>query len=424
MCCSGLLDYERIREDFPIFRERRGLVYLDSAATSQKPRQVIEAVERFYRRSNANVARGLYDLAVEATRVFREAHEAIAKFLGARSWEEVVLTANTSTAISTLAYSLLASGFIERGSKIVVTLMEHHSNMLPWRTVARIAGARVEVVPVKSNGRLDLNALERAVDERTRVVAVTHASNVLGYVNPVREIARIAHRYGAIVVVDGAQSVPHMRVDVKLLEADALAFSGHKMLGPSGTGGLWVRGDLLEDLEPGFPAGGTVEEVHYTGGEIVVKWAKPPWRFEPGTPHVAGAAGLIEAIRYLQGIGMDRVEAHERALLEYAVKRLSEVPGVDLVSKEVRDRLGIVAFTVRGYKPQAVAMALSMYGIAVRAGYHCAQPLHEALGLREGSVRASFYIYNGPDDIDKLAEALEYLTRRGLSSAAPRANPM
>ncbi len=424
MCCSGLLDYHAIREDFPIFRERPGLVYLDSAATSQKPRQVIEAVERFYRRSNANVARGLYDLAVEATRIFEEAHEALARFLNARSWTEIVLTMNTSMAVNALAYSLLASGLVRRGSRIVVTVMEHHSNLLPWRTVARIAGAELVVAPVRPNGRLDVDALLGLIDERTAVVAVTHASNVLGFINPVRRIAREAHRYGAVVVVDGAQSVPHMRVNVRELEADAVVFSGHKMLGPSGTGGMWVRGDLLEQLEPGFPAGGTVSEVHYRGGAIEVSWAGPPWRFEPGTPHVAGAAGLIEAVRYLERIGMDRVEAHERALLEYAVKRLSEVPGVRLVSAETRDRLGIVAFTVEGLKPAAVAMALGVRGVAVRAGYHCAQPLHEALGLRDGTVRASFYIYNGPEDIDKLAEALEDVRRRGRSPAAPRADPV
>ena len=407
-----LLDYDGIRSDFPIFQERPGLVYLDNAATTQRPRQVIEAVETFYRRSNANVARGLYELAVEATRLYEEAHEKVAGFIGARSPGEVVFTRSASDSANMVAYMLLLSGVIRKGSKIVATVMEHHSNLLPWRTVARLAGARLELAPLRPRDRrLDLDALLNMIDDETAVVAVTHASNVLGYVNPVREIAREAHRHGALVVVDAAQSAPHMPLNVYSLDADMLFFSGHKMLGPTGIGVLWIRGDHLEKLEPPFQGGGIVKSVRLEEGELRVEFAESPWRFEPGTPHIAGAVGLAAAVEYLAEIGMERVEAHEKTLLEYALRRLGEVPGFQPVSTETAERLGIVAFNMDGQPPHAVALALGMEGVAVRAGFHCAEPLHRSLGLERGTVRASFYIYNGPEDIDRLAEALEKLAR-------------
>jgi len=249
------------------------------------------------------------------------------------------------------------------------------------------------------------------IDDETAVVAVTHASNVLGYVNPVREIAREAHRHGALVVVDAAQSAPHMPLNVYSLDADMLFFSGHKMLGPTGIGVLWIRGDHLEKLEPPFQGGGIVKSVRLEEGELRVEFAESPWRFEPGTPHIAGAVGLAAAVEYLAEIGMERVEAHEKTLLEYALRRLGEVPGFQPVSTETAERLGIVAFNMDGQPPHAVALALGMEGVAVRAGFHCAEPLHRSLGLERGTVRASFYIYNGPEDIDRLAEALEKLAR-------------
>ncbi|ALL00817.1 SufS subfamily cysteine desulfurase [Pyrodictium delaneyi] len=407
-----LLDYESIRTDFPIFQEKPGLVYLDNAATTQKPHRVIEAVDRFYWHSNANVARGLYELAVEATRLYEEAHETIARFIGARSPGEIIFTRNASDSANMAAYMLLLNNVIRRGSKIVATVMEHHSNLLPWRTVARLAGARLELAPVRQeNGRLDLDVLLSMIDDQTTVVTLTHASNVLGYVNPVREIAREAHRHGALVVVDAAQSTPHMRIDVYSLEADMLFFSGHKMLGPTGIGVLWIRSDHLEEMEPAFQGGGIVKSVRLEDGELKVDFAESPWKFEPGTPHIAGAVGLAEAAKYLAEIGMDKVEAHEKTLLEYALKRLREVPGFQPVSWETQDRLGIVAFNIEGQAPHAVALALGMEGVAVRAGFHCAEPLHRSLGLERGTVRASFYIYNGPEDIDRLAKVLEKLTK-------------
>lgn len=402
-----LLDYERIREDFPLLSKHRGrLVYLDNAATSQKPRRVIEAVERFYRETNANILRGVYELGVRATRLYEEAHEVVARFIGAKSWREIVFTRNTTESINLVAEALVER--IEPGSNIVATIMEHHSNLLPWQRLAKLRGAELRLARVREDGRLDIDHLESLVDDKTRVVAITQASNVLGVVNDVRRIARIAHQVDALVVVDGAQSVPHMRVDVSSLEADFLAFSGHKMLGPTGIGVLWGREDVFEEIEPPLRGGGAVRSVRFeesTG--LVVEYAEMPWRFEPGTPNIAGAIGLMEAIRYLEEIGLDKIEAHERTLTEMLLKRLEELGVKVLGPRSARDKLGIVAFTLDKEKPYNIAAMLGLEGIAVRAGFHCAEPLHRYLGFNEGSVRASFYLYNGPDDIEALVAALE-----------------
>lgn len=395
-----------IRKDFPIFERRIGgkpIIYLDNAATSQRPRQVIEAVREFYEKYNANVHRGLHRLSQEASEAYEAAHERVAKFINARSWDEVVFTYNTTYAINLVALGL---GFklLKPGDEIVLTVMEHHSNMLPWRNIARLRGARVKYVDITDEGYLRYEQFEELITERTRVVAVTLMSNVLGTINDVRRIAKIAHSVGAIVVVDGAQGVPHLPVDVRELDIDFLAFSGHKMLGPTGIGVLWGRRELLEEIEPILAGGGTIKDVTLEG----VEWADLPWRLEPGTPNIAGAVGLAAAVEYLERIGMENVRAHERELVAYTLKRFSEelAGQVDLYGpRSPEDRGGVVSFNVRGLHHHTVGRALDAFGIAVRTGMHCAHPLHYRLGLR-GTVRASFYIYNVKEEVDALVDAL------------------
>ena len=392
-----------IRGDFPLLS--RGIVYLDNAATSQKPRQVIEAVARFYESRYANIHRGVHRLSMEASEAYEGAHEVVAGFIGARSWREVIFVRNATEAINLVAYSWGLSN-LGRGDEIVVSVMEHHSNLLPWHSVARRAGARLRIVGLRGDYTLDYEELERAVTERTKLVAITQVSNVLGTVVDVRRVARLAHSVGALCLVDGAQSVPHMPVNVRELECDFLAFSGHKMLGPSGIGVLWGREDVLEEMEPFLYGGDMVREVRYAGGALEPSWNELPWKFEAGTPNIAGGVGLAEAVRYLQRLGMESVRLHELELTRYALKRLSELEGLELYGPPPELRGGVVPFNVRGLDPHTVAALLDQRGIAVRSGFHCAQPLHEYLGLREGTVRASFYVYNVKEDVDALAEAL------------------
>lgn len=402
------LDPYAIRDDFPIFKHRK-VVYLDNAATSQRPKRVIEAVRAYYERFNANIHRGLHELSQEASRAYEEAHEVVAKFIGAESWDEVVFVRNATEALNMAAFSLGAK-LVGRGDEIVVTIMEHHSNLLPWSALARLKGAKLKVVGLGEDFELDYRELEEAVTDRTKVVAVTHMSNVLGTINDVKRVAEVAHKVEALVVVDGAQSVPHIPVNVRELGADLLAFSGHKMLGPTGVGVLYARRELLEDMEPVIYGGGMIKEVHYSGGSVEAVWAEPPWKFEAGTPNIAGGIGLAEAARYLMEIGMEEVRRHEERLTEYAIRRMEEELGERVVlygPRRLSRRGGIVSFNLGGYSPHLVASILDGYGIAVRSGFHCAQPLHEYLGASKGSVRASFYIYNVPEDVDALVDGLK-----------------
>jgi cysteine desulfurase/selenocysteine lyase len=414
-----MLDPYEIRKDFPILSA--GVVYLDNAATSQKPRQVIEAVARFYESMNANIHRGIHRLSREATEAYEGAHEVVARFINARSWREVVFVRNATEAINLVAYSWGLSNLRE-GDEVVITVMEHHSNMVPWLAVSRMKGARVKVVGLKGDYTLDYEELERALSGRTRIVAVTQASNVLGTIVDVRRVAKLAHEVDALCLVDGAQSVPHMPVDVRALECDFLAFSGHKMLGPTGIGVLWGREELLEGMEPFLYGGDMIREVRYRGGEIEASWNELPWKFEAGTPNIAGGVGLAEAVKYLQRVGMEEVRRHEEELAKYALKRLSEVEGVELYGPKPELRCGIVPFNVKGLDPHTVAALLDQRGIAVRSGFHCAQPLHEYLGLTEGTVRASFYLYNVKEEVDALAEALEEIAAIAAQAAGQRAS--
>ncbi len=400
-----MLDPYEIRKDFPLL-ESRGIVYLDNAATSQKPIQVIEAIRRFYQAHNANIHRGLHALSREASEEYEEAHSVVARFINARSWREVVFVRNTTEAINLVAYSW-AMDRLGSGDEIVVTVMEHHSNMLPWVAIAKRLGAKVKVVGLASDYMLDYDALSEALTERTRIIAVSHASNVLGTINDVKGIAALAHEVGAVCLVDGAQSVPHMPVNVRELGCDFLAFSGHKMLGPTGIGVLYGREDLLEEMSPFMYGGDMVREVRYRNGAVEPAWNDLPWKFEAGTPNIAGGIGLAEAVKYLERIGMENVRAHEVELTSYALKRLSEVEGLNLFGpSSPTSRCGIIPFNLDGLDPHSLAAMLDERKIAVRSGFHCAQPLHEYLGLKEGTARASFYIYNTREEVDLLSESL------------------
>jgi len=413
----GFNPYE-IRKDFPILERSingKKLIYLDNAATSQKPKQVIEAVKEYYEKYNANVHRGLHTLSQEASEAYEKAHEVIAKFINAYSWEEIVFTSNSTDSLNIIAYSWGLKN-IRKGDEIIITVMEHHSNMLPWRIVARLTGAKVKYIDITDDGLLRYDQLEEAVSEKTRVIAVTLMSNVLGTINDVRRIAKLAHSVGAIIVVDGAQGVPHLPVNVKELEIDFLAFSGHKMLGPTGIGVLWGRKDLLEEMEPMKVGGGTIKDVTLES----VEWHDLPWRFEPGTPNIAGGIGLAIAAEYLMRLGMENVREHEKELTAYTLKRLEEL-GDDIEYYGPRDpkqKGGVIAFNVKGLHHHIVGKSLDMFGIAVRSGMHCAHPLHYRLGIK-GTVRASYYIYNVKEDVDALIDALKTIVKLkdALSSA-------
>jgi cysteine desulfurase/selenocysteine lyase len=393
------MDLSALREDFPLLAQRPELVYLDSAATSQKPRRVIEALKRYYETLNANVHRGAYRLSAEATEAYEEARRRLARFLNAEP-KEIVFVRNTTEAMNLVAYAWGLRN-LKEGDEVLVTEMEHHAGLVPWHLVAGLTGAKVKAIPLTEEGRLDLSALEGLLTERTKVVSLVHMSNVLGTVNPVAEIAKRAKEAGALVVVDGAQSAPHLPVDVKALGADFFALSGHKMLGPTGAGVLWGRYEVLEGMGPFLGGGEMIREVHVDRST----YAPPPQRFEAGTPPIAEAIALGEAACYLMEVGMERVFAHDRALLEYALRRLEEVPNLRVYGPKGPDRGGVIPFTLGRLHAHDLATFLDQEGIAVRAGHHCAQPLHRKLGLA-ATARASFYLYNTREEVDRFVEAL------------------
>ncbi len=400
---------ERVREDFPLLQQRvhgKPLVYLDSAATSQKPRVVLEALARYYSEYNANVHRGIYAMAELATQRYEEARARVARFINAPRPEEVVFTRGTTEAINLVAYTWGRAN-LRPGDEILLTEMEHHSNLVPWQLLAAEKGARLRFVPFDDQGRLVMEEFARLLTERTRLVAVTHQSNVLGTINPVEEIARRAHAVGALVLVDGAQSVPHMPVDVQALGCDFLAFSAHKMCGPTGAGALWARYELLQAMPPFHGGGEMIMLVTLEGAT----YKDPPHKFEAGTPNIADCIVWATAIDYLEGFGMEAIREHERQLVRYALGQLREVPGVRVFGPDdVEQRGSAIAFDVSGVHPHDVAQVLDQEGIAVRAGHHCAQPLHRRLGLA-ASTRASLYLYNTPGDIDALTRGLETVRR-------------
>lgn len=391
-----------LREQFPILNQEvngHPLVYLDSAATSQKPRSVIDAIQAYYEKDNSNVHRGVHTLGSRATDAYEGAREKVARFINAKRTEEIVFTRGTTSALNLVASSYGRSVCGE-GDEIVITQMEHHSNLIPWQQVAKATGATLKYIPMQEDGTLLLTDVEQTITNRTKIVSIAYASNVLGIVNPVKQIAEIAHRHGAVIVVDGAQSTPHMRIDVQDLDCDFYALSGHKMCGPTGIGALYGKMALLEKMEPIEFGGEMIDFVDLYEST----WKDVPARFEAGTPIIAGAVGLGAAIDFLNEIGLDNIHKHEMQLGAYAVERLSEIEGLSIYGPR-RERIGLVTFNLDDIHPHDVATVLDAKGIAVRAGHHCCQPLMRWLKV-SASARASFYLYNTEADIDRLAEAL------------------
>ncbi len=395
-------DVERVRADFPILARRvhgHPLVYLDNAATTQKPRQVLDAVARCWSEHYANVARGVHTLSQEATAAYEAARATVARFIGAPSPSEVVFVRGTTEAINLVAASW-GRRHVAAGDEVLVTGLEHHSNIVPWQLLCEERGARLVVAPLDDRGDVIAEEYERRLSPRTRIVALAHVSNALGTVLPVRRMADLAHAAGAVVVVDGAQGAPHLPVDVAALGCDFYAFSGHKLYGPSGIGALWGRGELLAAMPPYQGGGGMILSVTFAGTEF----APPPQRFEAGTPAIEGAVGLAAAIDYLEGIGRERAAAWEKELLDYAVERLAEVPGLTLIGTP-RQRASVVSFALAGAHPHDVGTVLDRHGIAVRAGHHCAQPVMERFGV-PATTRVSVGIYNRREEIDALIAAV------------------
>jgi cysteine desulfurase/selenocysteine lyase len=394
---------ERCRRDFPILSRivnGHPLVYLDSAASSQKPAAVIEAVQRYYETSHANVHRSIHTLGEEATELYEGARDAVRVFIGARGREEIIFTRGTTESINLVAQAVGRT--LAPGDEILVSELEHHSNLIPWQMVCRDRGTVLRAVPVLPDGYLDQDAYARLLSPRTRVVALAHVSNVLGTINPVARMVEQAHRAGALVLLDGAQAVPHLPVDVTALGADFYAFSGHKMLGPTGIGVLHGRREALERLEPAWGGGEMIKEVWIDHAQ----WNDLPWRFEPGTPPIAGAVGLHAAVEYLGKLGMAQVSAHEQALTALTMEALGRIPGVSLYGPDNPEMKGaVVAFNVEGIHPHDGAAVLDLHGIAVRAGHHCAQPLMKRLGI-VGTLRASFSVYSTALDVQRLADGV------------------
>lgn len=397
-----MIDVQAIRGDFPVLDQKvngRPLVYLDSAATAQKPRVVIEAVQRYYEEYNANVHRAIHALGERATIRYEEARRKVARFINAPEPETVIFTKNATEAINLVAYSWARSN-LTPDDDIVVSPIEHHSNLVPWQLAAKATGARLRFFDLTDDGRIRTDNLDDIITERTKLVAITHASNVLGTIVPVREIAYAAKQKGAVVLVDGAQSTPHMPVDVQALGCDFFALSAHKMLGPTGAGVLWGRRELLEQMEPFLGGGDMINTVSLEES----RWADLPYKFEAGTPNIAGVIGFGAAIDYLTELGMDNVLKHEQQLVKYAMERLQELPGVTIYGPE--HRAGLVTFNLDDVHPHDLATILNEEGVAIRAGHHCAQPVMQWLGV-PATARASFYVYNTEEDVDRLVAGLQ-----------------
>ncbi len=393
-----------IRKLFPILdQEVNGepLVYLDSAATSQKPAVVIEAIEKYYREYNSNVHRGVHTLGTKATDAYEGAREKVRKFINATSTEEIIFTKGTTASLNIVARSYGLAN-LQQGDEIAITYMEHHSNIIPWQQVAKQTGAILKYIPLQEDGTISLDDVRATVTNATKIVSVMQVSNVLGSINPVKDIAKIAHEHGAIMVVDGAQSTPHMKVDVQDLDCDFFAFSGHKMVGPTGIGVLYGKKELLEKMEPIEFGGEMIDFV----GLYESTWKELPWKFEGGTPIIAGAIGLGAAIDFLEEVGLDHIERHEHKLAAYAMEKMSTVEGITIYGpKDAEKRAGVITFNLDDVHPHDVATVLDADGIAVRAGHHCAQPLMKWLHV-SATARASFYLYNTEEDIDKLVSSL------------------
>ncbi|NSL52959.1 cysteine desulfurase [Calidifontibacillus erzurumensis] len=395
------MNVQEIRKQFPILHQQvnnHPLVYLDNAATSQKPVQVIEALNRYYREYNSNVHRGVHTLGTLATDGYEGAREKVRKFINAKSVQEIIFVRGTTTALNTVAASYGRAN-VGEGDEIVITPMEHHSNIIPWQQLAKATGATLKYIPLQEDGTISLEDVEKTVTPKTKIVAVMYVSNVLGTINPVKEIAAIAHKNGAVMVVDGAQSTPHMKIDVQDLDCDFYAFSGHKMCAPTGIGVLYGKKELLEKMEPVEFGGEMIDFVDLYDST----WKELPWKFEGGTPIIAGAIGLGAAIDFLEEVGLDKIAEHEHKLVQYAMEQMKGIEGITVYGP--KERAGLVTFNIKDVHPHDVATVLDAEGIAVRAGHHCAQPLMKWLNV-SATARASFYLYNTEEEVDIFVKGL------------------
>ncbi len=401
-----MFDTKRIKEDFPIFKRKihgKPLIYLDNAATTQKPKFVIDAEVNYYSRHNANIHRGIHTLSAEATSLYEEVRSKVLKFIKAKSEKEIIFTKNSTEAINLVAYSWGETN-IGVGDEIVISEAEHHSNLVPWQIIAYKKKAKLKFVPINDDGCFSLDRFSRLLTNRTKIVSLTHVSNVLGVINPINQIAKLAHKVGALILVDGSQSAPNMPIDVTSLGCDFFVFTGHKLLAPTGTGVLWGRQEILKVMSPFLGGGEMIKEVyfdHFISNEL-------PYKFEAGTPNIAGVIGLGAAIDYLTKIGMENIFIHEKQLAKYALEKLSLIDGLIIYgSRKSEKKIGLISFNVKGIHPHDLAQVLDQEGIAVRSGHHCAMPLHLLRLHIPASIRASFYIYNDTNDIDRLIKAIK-----------------
>ncbi|HCJ4337748.1 TPA: cysteine desulfurase [Listeria innocua] len=400
-----MIDIQKIRADFPILDQEineKPLAYLDNAATSQKPKQVIAALTHYYEFDNANVHRGVHTLAARATDAYESARSKVAKFIHAREVAEIIFTRGTTSAIN-LVVDIYAEANIEAGDEIVISYLEHHSNLIPWQQLAKRKGAVLKYIELEEDGTISVEQAKKTIGEKTKIVALAHVSNVLGTITPIKEIAAIAHKFGAVILVDGAQAVPHMEVNVVDLDADFYAFSGHKMMAPTGIGALYGKRELLDAMEPTEFGGEMIDFVELYDST----WKELPWKFEAGTPIIGGAIALGAAIDYLAEVGLANIHAHEQELASYAIEEMSKIEGITIYGpKDASKRCGLVTFNLEGAHPHDIATILDEDGIAIRAGHHCAQPLMKWLDV-SSTARASFYIYNTKEEIDALIDGLK-----------------
>ncbi|MBF2515108.1 cysteine desulfurase [Listeria marthii] len=400
-----MIDIQKIRADFPILDQEineKPLAYLDNAATSQKPKQVIEALTHYYEFDNANVHRGVHTLAARATDAYESARSKVAKFIHAREVAEIIFTRGTTSAINLVADSY-GEANIEAGDEIVISYLEHHSNLIPWQQLAKRKGAVLKYIELEEDGTISVDQAKKAIGEKTKIVALAHVSNVLGTITPIKEIAALAHKFGAVILVDGAQAVPHMEVNVVDLDADFYAFSGHKMMAPTGIGALYGKRELLDAMEPTEFGGEMIDFVELYDST----WKELPWKFEAGTPIIGGAIALGAAIDYLAEVGLENIHAHEQTLASYAIEEMGKIEGITIYGpKDASKRCGLVTFNLEGAHPHDIATILDEDGVAIRAGHHCAQPLMKWLDV-SSTARASFYIYNTKEEIDALIDGLK-----------------